>query len=111
MVRLTLDRGERCALTSRCEDGNTRVSLSHALTNLLLDFAGFFSSPLFLSLSSSRAEASLELVRRELRERKQTTHCCLALCGAPWLPRHWSGALDGDIDNAHCSGDWDGEIG
>ncbi|KAF0029629.1 hypothetical protein F2P81_018734 [Scophthalmus maximus] len=56
-------------------------------------------------------KASLELVRRELRERKQTTHCCLALCGAPWLPRHWSGALDGDIDNAHCSGDWDGEIG
>lgn len=117
MVRLTLDRGERCALNRRCEDGKgraqgTRESLAAPLSDLLLDFASYH---FFLALPHAElcfaVEERRELISLQLRKKKKTTHCWLALCCALGLSRHWSGALDGNIENTYCFEGYHGEIG
>lgn len=78
MVRLTLDRGERCALNSRCEDGKGRAPGTHEALSMLsaacfLDFAVLLDS--HAEAACFAVEARQELISHQLRENKMTTHC------------------------------------
>lgn len=77
MVRLTLDRGERCVHNSRCEDEGKGREGHKDHTNL----SSFFRHPAFglcrfaFPLMQKREEENLELISHQLRENKKTSHC------------------------------------
>lgn len=80
MVRLTLDRGERCVLNSRCEDGKGRARehMNLSLTCFRTPLSFFFSFFSFLVFGLTHAEAvycvveeTLDMFSRELRKNQE----------------------------------------